>query len=225
MSAVTIYTTNFNNYDVVHPPSCVDHPYFCFTDARSHCPERGAWRPIAVPMKQQTFALETRWYKTHPHETFPHAEWTLYLDASLELHRCPLDFLDWCRTATAKPDCDLYLFQHPDRDCLYDEAAVCVELGKDTRERVEPHVAKYRAMAFPEHKGLWFGGVLLRRNTAKAKRFNELWWWEIINGSHRDQISLPVVLHYAGMEYATLAHGFLTDWFTWRGDHTGRKPQ
>ncbi len=223
MDALKIYTINFGGYDVVHPPACVDHEYVCFTDGRSPVPERSAWRPIAVAPTQKTPHLDARWHKLHSHRLFPHAEWTLYLDASLQLHRCPLDFLDWCRSATKKPDGDLYLFEHPDRDCLYDEAKVCIEWGKDTRERIEPHVAKYRAMAFPEHMGLWFGGVLLRRNAPATARFNEMWWWELINGSHRDQISLPVVLHYSGIAYATLAHEFLTDWFTWRADHSAKK--
>jgi len=77
-------------------------------------------------------------------------------------------------------------------------------------------------MAFPEHRGLWQSGVLLRRNTAAVKRFNEMWWWEILNGSHRDQIALPVVLEFSGIDFASLPHERLTEWFVWRADH-GRK--
>jgi len=222
MSALSVYTANFADYDVVHEPRCVDHPYFCFTDAQSHCPERSLWKPVLVEPTQKTPRLESRWHKLHSHRLFPHAEWTLYFDASLQVHRCPLDFLGWCRSATGKPDCDLYLFEHPDRDCLYDEAKICMEWGKDTREHIEPHVAKYRAMAFPEHMGLWFAGVLLRRNTASVKQFNEMWWWEILNGSRRDQISLPVVLTFSRIPFATLPAGTLTDWFAWRADHSAK---
>lgn len=223
MPQTTVYTVNFGDYDTVFPPACVDHPYFCFVGEQGRGPERSAWRTVARKPQQSTPRLESRWHKIHAHLLFPHAEWTLYHDASLQLHRCPLEFLAWCREATKNSDADLYLFEHPERDCLYEEAKVCIELEKDTREKIEPHVAKYREMKFPEHMGLWFAGVLLRRNTPAAKRFNEMWWWELINGSHRDQVSLPVVLHYSEIRYATLADEFLSDWFAWRADHTGRK--
>ena len=76
MSSIAIYTVNLNNYDVVHPPRCVDHSYFCFTDAQSHCPERGAWKPVLVEPTQKTPQRESRWHKLHSHRLFPHAEWT-----------------------------------------------------------------------------------------------------------------------------------------------------
>jgi hypothetical protein len=223
MSALRVYTANFADYDAVHEPRCIDHPYFCFTDAQSQSPGRGAWRTLVVERRQKTPARENRWYKTHSHELFPHAEWTLYFDASLEMQRCPLDFLEWCGASTGRRDADLYLFAHPERDCLFDEAAVCVQAKKDARETIDAHVERYRQRHFAEHLGLWQGGVLLRRNSANVKQFNEMWWWEILNGSHRDQISLPVVLTFSRIPFATLPAGALTDWFAWRADHSAKK--
>ena len=222
MHALTIYTVNFGDYDVLHDPHCIDHEYICFSDVPRSPVGGGPWWPAVGPIRQKTPRLEARWHKTHSHELFPHTEWTLYVDASLEVLRCPLDFLEWSRTVTGASDRDLYLFRHPERDCLYDEAECCVQMGKDTRERIEPHTARYRRMTFPHHTGLWQSGVLLRRNTPAVKRFNEMWWWEIITGSHRDQVSLPVVLTFSGVAFASLPHERWTEWFLCRADH-GRK--
>jgi hypothetical protein len=220
MQSLKIYTANFSGYDVVHDPECIDHDYVCFTDTPTHFIGRGVWKPIIRPIEQETPQLEARWYKLHSHKLFPHTEWTLYVDASLELHRCPLDFMEWCHVITGKSDCDMYLFTHPERDCLYQEAEACIRLKKAAREKVEPQVAKYRAAGFPEHAGLWMGGVLWRKNTPQVKQFNELWWWEMIHGSDRDQIPLPAVLAATKLQVGSLPPERLTDWFTWRADHS-----
>ena len=222
MPYLKIYTCNFGDYDVLHDPHCIDHEYACFTDTPTRSIERGIWRSIVCPLRQETPRLEARWYKTHSHEFYTHTEWTLYIDASLELHRCPVDFLEWCRSIAGGSDCDMYLFKHPERDCLYREAETCVQMRKDTPERIDSQVARYRAMDFPEHFGLWLGGVLWRRNTEAVKKFNEMWWWELLKGSHRDQISLPVVSHFSGVKFASLPHECFTDWVVFRADHSGR---
>ena len=222
MTALTIYTSNFRNYDVVFDPACIDHPYFCFTDTIGAHGDHGIWRHIVVPNRQRTPQVDARWHKLHPHVLFPHSEWTLYHDASLSLIRCPLDFAAWCAEATGRDDVDLYLFSHPERDCLYDEAEACARLGKDTPERMEPQLARYRQMGFPRHAGMWQAGILLRRNTPKARAFHERWWSELAAGSHRDQLSLPVAMQLTHLDFATLPHEKLTDWFAWRADHSAK---
>lgn len=81
--------------------------------------------------------------------------------------------------------------RHPERDCLYDEAAVCKAWALDDPARIDAQMQRYRAMGYPTHHGLYMTGIIARwHDRAHVRAMCECWWEEYRRGSRRDQLSL-----------------------------------
>ena len=53
----------------------------------------------------------------------------------------------------------------------------------------------YKSLGFPEHYGLYEANVIIRKHNNKSViDLMEYWWSEILNNSHRDQLSLNYVI-------------------------------
>ena len=109
-------------------------------------------------------------------------------------------------------DDDIAVFKHHTRDCLFQEAQECIRLGLDDEVVIQRHIERYRG--FPEHKGLYQCGMILRRHTPKIKRLNEAWFAQYMTGCKRDQVSFPYVLEKEGVPiFAIDSHAYLHDYF------------
>lgn len=90
---------------------------------------------------------------------------------------------------------DLSICKHSLRDCIYQEAEVCKNLGKDSIIVIDEQMSKYRAEGYPEHNNLYETGFMIRKNRSKElKKICVLWAKELFNGSKRDQLSLNYVI-------------------------------
>ena len=136
-------------------------------------------------------------HKILPHIYFPDKEYSLWIDGSVTI-RFPFSVSRLAEIYLA--DADIALFQHHERDCIYDEADVCIQRKLDNQAVILKQIKKYRSENYPAHNGLGECTVLLRRHTDKIKQFNEMWWYEICNGSRRDQISFNYVVRKLGLK-------------------------
>ena len=191
---IVVYTALFGNYDNLIPVQRIPGVrHVAFTDQA----ERGSgWECLRPPRTEATNAMENRKYKTRPHVLFPEAEWTIYVDANLELTASPHDIVNECRNG-------LNVFHHNRRRCAYAEADV-------VRPRVhgavlDNQLERYRKRGFPKDFGLFWGGLLIRNN--KANELNEHWWTELQNGIGRDQVSLPYSIWETGAPHHILSGG------------------
>ena len=91
-------------------------------------------------------------------------------------------------------DNDLCLFQHPWRDCIYDEIEETLKLGFDLPEVALPMLERFKAEGYPANNGLGETGVLIRRDSPLVRKFFAEVWREIEKGSHRDQLCFNYVL-------------------------------
>ena len=90
-------------------------------------------------------------------------------------------------------------FAHPERDCVYDEARICIERGFD-RDVIDAQMARYRDAGYPANYGLSTCSVIARaHNAAHIVAAMEEWWQEIERGSIRDQLSFNYVLWKRGV--------------------------
>lgn len=162
----------------------------CFTDNKKL--KSDVWEIRLIPNLFKDIRRDSRLPKMLPHIYLPDAKYSLYLDANITL-KVPLKKLinEWLQ------DVDIAFFKHSTRNCLFDEAAECIRLDLDKHETILAHISRYRD--FPVKKGLYQGGVILRKHTVKMKQFNEMWWAEYCAGSKRDQISLPYCLEKCGV--------------------------
>lgn len=117
---------------------------------------------------------------------FIDADVSLWIDANIELLVPPEQFVEMMG------DADVACFRHCERSDIYEEAAACIEMGKDTPANIEPQVAKYRAVGY-DRRDLGMTFILARRHTPDVMRRNERWFAELCRHSVRDQLSFPVV--------------------------------
>ena len=132
------------------------------------------------------------------HETFPDAEYTLWVDGCLT----PVEEA-WKLVDCFLNGADLCVFEHMDRNCVYQELEACTKLKKDDPVLMRKQLRRYKHLGYPYHNGLAETTAVLRRETAAIKTFNELWWSEIEQGSIRDQLSFNYAAWRLGVAYTT----------------------
>jgi len=191
----------------------------CFTDAED-LREVGLWtnegRPAYLNGTTGTAAVPPTWeirqapatygprrtarhYKALPHYYLPDADVTIWVDGNVRLLAPPEMIVD-----KYLGDADLAIFRHPDRVCLYDEAAFCAKVGKDSREVLDRQTARYRVDGMPRKWGLPETRCVIRRNTQRMVDLDALWWHELQEYSVRDQVSIPYVCWKLGLKWRVI---------------------
>lgn len=209
-----VYTAIFGNHDQLNQPAVqdADCDFICFTDQR--LPTRvGAWNVVHVKARAGMHPrMQAKRFKLLSHEVFHggrlalryrlrHSAWSMryrytgsiWVDGSLAIksNSFARDLL-----ATAAAEADWAMFRHPDRDCIFAEAAVSATLEKYHGLPLFEQVEAYRREGVVEHGGLFACGVIARQEPLndRLRRVNELWWKENVKWTYQDQLSLPYVL-------------------------------
>lgn len=89
---------------------------------------------------------------------------------------------------------DFTISTHPERNCIYDEAAALESFGKENVDLLIDITDRYKEEGFPKQRGLVASHAIIRKNTVENKEFCKKWWHEVKNNSHRDQMSFDYVL-------------------------------
>lgn len=140
-----------------------------------------------------------RYYKALAHQHFPDADVTIWLDGNVRLLiPAARAVKSWLKSS------NLATFDHPDRDCLYQEAEFCARSRKGSPMRLETQTASYRKDGIPEGWGLAETKCVIRRNAPQIAELNELWWQQIKEHSVRDQISLPYCCWKLGLRWRVI---------------------
>lgn len=210
-----IYSAIFGGYDHLKEPEAQDQPcdFICFTDM--DLPRRvGAWRIIPVPRDPRLHPrMQAKYYKLMSHRIFPRGRlaWryaplsrrpsfdlSIWVDGSVRI--TSPRFVRDMRERLA--DGAWAMFVHPDRDCIYKEAQVSIEMVKYRDLPIFPQVDAYRATV-PPHGGLHACTIIVRREPVSAPvvAVQDAWWAENTKWTYQDQLSLPYVLRrYGGPE-------------------------
>ncbi len=198
---IVVYTVLTGGYDRLRPGRG-RAAWRCFTDGSAV----GAtpWNLIPVPACHTVDERirQARQIKLRPHAFLPPHKVSVWVDASIELRVSP-------KTLAAFVDReDIATFAYPDtwghRDGAYQEAAACIQRGKDDRSRIEAQMSRYRRCRFPERQGLAETGIVVRRDTPRVRMHSEAWWNEVKRGSRRDQLSFNYACWLTGNTYALL---------------------
>lgn len=134
--------------------------------------------------------MNAKIYKVLPHQ-FLDTDISIWTDANIFLNVSPEQIVN-----EFLGDADMAVFQHFDRDCIYDEAPAAAGLfeNPETKQAILDHAEHYRKLGFPAHAGLVECNFIVRRHNKRVEAFNNAWWAEICRHSFRDQISFPYVL-------------------------------
>lgn len=186
---ITVYTAIFGSYDNLLEPVLVNPNvrYICFTDNENITSD--IWEVHCVKRQYECPIIESRMYKILPH-LFIEDEYSIWVDANIRLLVDPLQYVN-CYLGNN----DFLLVPHGERDCIYEEAAICITLHRASTKDLVNQMKAYMDEGCPEHVGLFWGGMLVRRHhAAQIKNFDELWWKEFLTYSKRDQVSLGYLL-------------------------------
>lgn len=188
---VAIYSALYGGYEEPKPlPEGLDVPAFMYTDnAELHAP---GWTIIYAPLGGLgSPMMRAKYWKTRSLIT---PDVSIWVDASVSI----LDASFPERCVDALGDDDWAAVKHPARDCVYDEAIYSATLPRYAGAALAEQATYYRSIGHPAHWGLLANGVIVRRRVAAAEKLNHQWWYECVERTWQDQVSLPVLLRLAG---------------------------
>ena len=191
-----IYTAIFGNRDSLKPQLETGDEFIAFLDHKVQLPP---WSIVQADRKYANSRLEAKRYKILPHDVLPPHQYSLWIDGRIEI-KTDQSVEQFAEQLLG--DADVALFAHYKRTCIYEEAWEVRAQGLDQRDVIYSQMARYTREGYPANNGLHECSVILRRNTARMREFNELWWHEITNGSIRDQLSFDYVAFKLGLKVA-----------------------
>lgn len=188
-----IYTAIFGEYDELNEPifdSLLDEAdFFCFTDIKNLSSSK--IKVIKVDKTYNDQRKSARYIKIKGHEVLAGYEYVIWLDASFTLNIRSISEFN-LNAFLAFP---VVTFRHPFRNCLYEEALICVYAYRDFYFRILKQVISYKIKGMPLNYSLYETGITIFNNShPDSFILREKWWNEINKGSLRDQIALPFCL-------------------------------
>lgn len=185
-----------------------------FTD-RKKLPVDGV-RIETVSRPDLSSAILSRLPKLCPHRWFSDLDWVIYIDNRANLKRPANEIVAEieARYPNGAPP-GRYLFPHRKRVCAWREVRACRNKGfiaKDVAKRV---FSIFEHSAFPTDFGLFVNTCMIQKmGSAATNRLNDVWFAQLADVVHRDQILLPYLLWLSGTPYEVLEHD-PQDLFDW----------
>ncbi len=185
-----VYTALFGGYDVLPPqPRVPGIPFICFTDDRRLTSP--GWEMRVRRPRYPHPRMAAKWYRMFAHRALPGVRYAIWIDACVALTEAG----SVARLLGALGDSGIALCRHPDRDNIYDEAAVSRTLAKYDGQRLVEQVEAYGSEGLPNSHTLWATGVMVRDLSHREIRRLGRWWMrENLLWTYQDQLSLPYVL-------------------------------
>ncbi len=193
---IAVYTAITNGRDSLKESQIFDGAdFFVFTDDLGL--KSNNWQVLPALNLFNDPVRDAKIFKILPHIFFPDYDYTLWIDASVEL-KTPVETL----IANYLSENNLAVFKHcGGYDCIYNEADICKSMDLDSHSVIDSQMDRYRKEGFPKKFGLAECTILLRKNDPTINAFNEKWWAEISSGSRRDQLSFNYVVWKTGLVY------------------------
>jgi hypothetical protein len=216
-----VYTCITGGYDALKDPNYVtdEFDYICFTDNTDI--ESNVWdiRPLPKECEELTQVKKQRYIKINAHKVLQDYDISIWVDGCVSLN----GDLNKLLSDVITDNVSVYVPKHPQRNCTYKESKTVLSLRRDAKEIVEPQMKKYMEEGFPKDYGLLQSNILIRKhNNEDCIRLMEAWNNEVMNGSHRDQLSF----NYCCWKNPDIKvkyldkHIYKSKWFYWNGIHT-----
>ena len=137
---IVVYTALYGNHDSLKEPVMAQDEcsFVCFTDMNDI--DSNTFEVKRYPRINFDPVRSARFFKLLPHLFFPKYEYSIWIDASIVIKKENL------RSLIEKYLCedDIAMFTHAERDCIYDEGAVCIDSGKDAPTIINAQLNHYR---------------------------------------------------------------------------------
>ena len=195
---IVVYTAITGNYDDLIEPEVTNSliDYVCFTND-IHLRSK-KWNIEILKDSSIDDIRLARKVKLFPECFFDRYDISIWVDAKYHIKDNLLEYAsDYLRES------GMVIFPHPERNCIYDEAAECIHLNKGVKKDIIRQISAYYAEGYPFENGLYESGCIVREhNNDFIKMIMSKWWEQICVFSYRDQLSFP---------YICWKNGFLPD--------------
>ena len=125
---------------------------------------------------------------------FCDTQYSIWLDGNIALRVDPAQLVEtWLQNH------DFAVFRHPQRNCIYEEAADCIRYGADDPDIIDKQVKKYAGDGYATNLGLAEANVIVRRHSNQVVEFNNAWWAEYCIHCVRDQLSFMYIAKKIGL--------------------------
>lgn len=192
MNKKVVYTCITGGYDCLREPERVTEgfDYVCFTDNLELKSDVWKIKPLPKETEELSQVKKQRYVKINPHKVLKEYDLSIWVDGNITVKGDMNEFVN----KFLKDDCNIYVPQHPSRNCIYDEARAVISIRKDKEEIVKPQIDGYEKEGFPKKCGLLQSNILLRRhNEEDCIKLMDEWFAELKVKSHRDQLSFNYV--------------------------------
>lgn len=213
---IVAYTAIFGGSDSLKQAPPADRA-ICFTDVPP-VDYRG-WEIVRREASAGA-RIAARLLKMTPHELFPNADASVWVDGSIRIH-------DWAKLVSHAETHDVACLSHPDRSNCYDEGRLCIRLERANPSSVADALYLYDSDGFKPTK-LSTTGLLYRKHTPDVQSFNELWRQHLDRYGINDQVHVDYCAWKSGVKIGYLqGHYRDNPYATYdRADHhLRRKPQ
>lgn len=191
-----VYTVITNDYDDLITPDYIneDWDYICFTDTDI---ESDFWQIKQMEDINIDPVRKSKKYKILPHYYLSDYHYSLYIDGNCVIIGDLNEYINKYSINNS-----MLCLIHPDRNCIYDEAEVCILFKKDYEDIILAQINKYLVEGYPKNNGLVAGGILFRKHNDQFIRdVMDAWWNEINSYSYRDQLSFNYVCWKKDFKY------------------------
>ncbi|MCV6636374.1 glycosyltransferase domain-containing protein [Candidatus Albibeggiatoa sp. nov. NOAA] len=199
-----IYTAMIDDRDSIPKPHYIneDYDYFLFTnqDIKSDF-----WNIIKVEGKGIKLAQHI---KIRPDIYLSDYDFSIWLDKDI-IQTCDINSL------TNLSYYDMATMKHPQRNCIYQEAAVSTQQKKDAFDTINKQVSRYKAQNYPFNHGLIASNIIFRYHNDKVKKLMTLWDNEVQTFSYLDQLSFNYCLGKKTLNLALLPWSILQTHFSY----------
>lgn len=188
-----VYTCITSGYDSLLDPKYITEgfDYVCFTDDVELKSDIWITKPLPRETDELPQSKKQRFVKINPHLFLKDYDISIWVDGNVSLNGDLNEFI----SSNLNDNTSIYVPKHPSRNCIYKEAKAVISMKKDKKENVDPQIERYKEEGFPEDYGLLQSNILLRKhNNDDCIKLMEDWSNEVINNSHRDQLSFNYAL-------------------------------
>lgn len=193
-NGIAVCTSLCGDRETLLPPAYINDgwEYICYSDRPR--PSYGIWEIRPIPYENDDPRRRSRWAKLHLPELFPSHDWVFWLDSNIVI-RDSLAFL----LSGAKENSGWEGVKSPFRECVYEEARVCIENGLDSKDVINAQIQEMLACGMPRNYGMTENNFfMINPRLPFIKSLFSQWWEEYERFSCRDQLSLPYVFFRNG---------------------------
>ena len=210
-----VYSALLGKYDRIQPFNLQKgFDFILFTDLTNINNNETNWTILPIPKELNHLNLSIiknqRFIKLHPHLFFPNYNLSIYIDTSFQIFGDLNEFL--LRILT--PEYNIYNFEHPDRNNIFNEISAVIEMEKEKEIMGNIIREKYIKSNFPDNNGLIEGCLIIRRHNKKDCIYlMNKWFEEVKNYSHRDQLSFNYLIWKTGIKIKYISKRFALNYF------------